>query len=191
MRWCEKKLSFCMCVLFILILSFGVELFPVFTNFIDENRYVDKFNKTIHRYDVLSNILSVNLGKFGLGESIIKEVLFLIILLTLNCYILYKLIQIGRRKKRLTSNSLNVQNSTRAGNRKIIMILFLFLTFLLGHLPNFLFFVFSDGYYSNSFWVDFKDYGTIFFYFSFSTSFFVYFAFNNIFKRFFLRIIPF
>jgi hypothetical protein len=191
MKWCEKRLSFWIWVLFILILSFGVEVFPVFMLNIFDSIEIDKFNRTIHSYSPLYNSLVLKFGIYGLSESIIKEVLFLLILLSLNCYILFKLIQIGRRKKRLNTNSSNVQNSARAENRKIVMIIVLFLTFLLGHLPNFMFFAVSNGYGSNFFWVDFKDFAFMCLYLSYSTSFFVYLAFNNIFRRLFMKIIPF
>jgi hypothetical protein len=191
MKWCEKRLSFWLWVLFILILSFGGEIFPVFTMYINKFKEVDQFNRTIFQYSVFYNELGFKNWEFNLSESIIKEVLFLLILLLLNCFILFKLIQIGRRKKRLTSNSSNIQNSNRAGNRKIKMIIVLFLTFLLGHLPNVIYFGVNIHFYAHIFWVEFKAYGEIFLYLSYSTSFFVYFAFNNIFKRLFFKIFPF
>jgi hypothetical protein len=192
MKWCEKKLSFWLWVGFILIVSFGGEMFWVFTFSIHEYSYTDEFNKTVHRYYLLNNpFLVFERLKFGLAESIIKEVLVLLILLSLNIYILFKLIQIGRRKKRLTSNSSNVQNSNRAENRKIIMIIVLFLTFLLGHLPNVLWYTVHDYFDSNLKWNDLSSYGEIFLYLSYSTYIFVYFAFNNIFRSFFIKTIHF
>jgi hypothetical protein len=188
MKWCEKRLSFWFSVTFIVIISFGVELFPVLTYYIIKYDSIDSSNKTVREYFPNQNNLVFKLEKFGLAESIIKEVVFLLILLSLNIYILFKLIQIGQRKKRLTSTSSNVQN--RAERRKILMIIVLFSSFLLGHLPNFLYFGFRT-YHSLLFWTDFKDWGEIFLYFSYSTSFFVYYSFNKTFKRFFLKIIQF
>jgi hypothetical protein len=189
MKWCEKKLPFWFSVIFILILSFGVEIFPIFANNIKKFTNIDQFNKTVNVfYNLWPNNLNSKTHLFGLGESIIKEVLFLLILLSLNCYILYKLIQIGKRKKRLNTNSSNIQNSTRAENRKIIMIIVLFLIFLLGHLPNVVYFSVNTTPYSTIFWTKFKGYGEIFLYFSYSISFFVYFAFNSIFRRFFSKL---
>jgi hypothetical protein len=191
MKWCEKRLSFWLWTLIILILSFGVEMFPIFVNTIKDFSRIDEFNRTIHSYVLWPTKLFSKSHLFGLVESIIKEVLFLLILLTSNGYILFKLIQFGRRKKRLTSNSSNIRNSTRAGKRKIIMIIVLFLTFLLGHLPYFVYFAVNTSAYSNRFWSRFKFYVEIFLYLSYSTSFFVYFAFNNNFRRLFLKIIHF
>jgi hypothetical protein len=189
MKWCQKRLSFWLCVLFILILSFGVEVFKVLTNSVKKFSDIDKYNKTIHYYVLWPTKLLLKSHLFGLVESIIKEVIFLLILLLLNCYILFKLIQIGRRKKRLTTNSSNIQSSNRAQNRKIIMIIVLFLTFLLGHLPNVIYFaVNTNPYITKIFWTKFKIYGEILLYVSYSISFFVYFG-NNIFRRLFLRII--
>jgi ribonucleotide reductase beta subunit family protein with ferritin-like domain len=165
-------------------------MFPVFTLTIYEDSYINQFNETIHIYLVLYNMLTSKLGKFCLAESIIKEVIFLLILLSLNSYILFNLIQIGRRKKRLTTNSSSVQNINRAENRKIIMITVLFITFLLGHLPNFLFFAFSNGY-SDSFGVILNVEEKYSFIFHIQLHFFVYFFFNNIFKRLFLQQIHF
>jgi hypothetical protein len=189
MKWCQKRISFWLCVLFILILSFGVEVFKVLTNSVKKFSDIDKYNKTIHYYVPWPTSLYSKAHLFGLVESIIKEVIFLLILLLLNCYILFKLIQIGRRKKRLTTNSSNIQSSNRAQNRKIIMIIVLFLTFLLGHLPNVIYFaVNTNPYITKIFWTKFKIYGEILLYVSYSISFFVYFG-NNIFRRLFLRII--
>jgi hypothetical protein len=191
MKWCEKRLSFWIWVISILILSFGVEMFPIFMYSINEFESTDQFNNTIILYTAYPNSNIFKIGEFGLGESIIKEITLLLILLSLNCYILFKLIQIGRRKKRLNTNSLNIQNSNRAENRKITMIIILFLTFFLGHLPNVVYFAVNSGYRSTLSWAEFKFYGEIFLYFSFATSFFVYFAFNNIFRRLLLRILHF
>jgi hypothetical protein len=191
MKWCEKRLSFRLWFISILIISFGVEMFPVFVNTIKDFTYIDQFNKTIHNYVLFPNELFFKSHLFGLAESIIKEVFFLFILLSLNCYILYKLIQIGKRKKRLNTNNSNIQNSNRAENRKIMMIIFLFLTFLLSHLPNVIYFGVNTTPLSNHFWNVFKGCGEIFLYLSYSTSFFVYFAFNNIFRHLFLKIIHF
>jgi hypothetical protein len=191
MKWCQKRISFWFSVVFILILSFGVEMFPALMYYIVDYDIIDKYNRTIHRYNAFTNELSFKFDIFGLYESIIKEVIFLVILLSLNCYILVKLIQIGRRKKRLTTNSSNIQNSNRAEKRKIIMIIVLFSTFLLGHFPNFLWFTVHNYFGSFLFWADFTYCGLIFSYFSYSISFFVYFFFNNIFRRLFLKSIHF
>jgi hypothetical protein len=191
MEWCEKKLSFWIWVLLILIASFGVELFPVFMFSMNEFTIINQFNRTIHKYIAWPSYLYSKRLKYGLGESIIKEVSFLVVLLSLNVYIIFKLIQIGRRKKRLTTNSSNIQNSNRAERRKIIMIIVLFLTFLLGHLPNVVYFAVDKVFLSSSFWSRFKIYGEMFLYLSYSTSFFIYLAFNNIFKSCFLKIIHF
>jgi hypothetical protein len=123
MKWCEKKLSFWLWVLFIIVLSFGVEMFGAFSYSMHRHTPIDEFNRTINTYFAWHNALYSKRIKYGLGESIIKEVSFLIILLLLNIYILIKLIQIGRRKKKLTSTSIN---SNRAEKRKIIMIMVLF-----------------------------------------------------------------
>jgi hypothetical protein len=189
MKWCEKRLSFWLWVLIILILSFGVEIFPLFALYIEQFDEVDQFNRTIHGYDVFYNDLASKAGTFSLSESIIKDVLFFVILLSINCYILYKLIQIGRRKKRLTTNSSNVQNSNRAENRKILMILVLFTAFLFGHLPKFLIFAINNGNLSSIFWSYFTYFSKIFLNLSYSISFFVYFSFNNNFRHLFLKLI--
>jgi hypothetical protein len=191
LKWCEKRVSFCLWILFILILSFGVEIIPTFMITINEYTFIDQFNRTIHRYNVSGNHFVLKYFLFGLVDSIIKEVLFLLILLSLNIYILYKLIQIGRRKKRLATNSSNIQNNRRAEKRKAMMIIVLFLTFIMGHLPNFLFFAFNKYFGSEKFWTGSITYGLIFLYFSYSISFFVYFAFNNVFRHLFLKFILF
>jgi hypothetical protein len=193
MKSCEKRVSFWLWVFSILVLSFGFEMFPSFTFTIDKYDYTDKFNRKIYEYFAWSNHLAPKLSDFYLVESIIKDVIFLFILLSLNIFILFKLIQIGKRRKRLNGNNSNNQNSNRAENRKIIMIIVLFLTFLLGHLPRFLYFVIDwfTHIASSRFWNNFTTYGFIFFYLSFSASFFVYFFFNNNFKRLFLKIISF
>jgi hypothetical protein len=192
MKWCEKILSFWLWVVSILVLSFGVEIFPVFAFYIMKFTNINEFNKTTHTYFLWPKELNSKINLFGLAESIIKEVLFLLILLSLNCYILYKLIQIGKRKKRLNTNISNIQNSNRAGNRKIQMIMVLFLTFFFCHLPNFFYFAATNtSLVPTQFWTRFKAYGEIFLCLSYSTSFFVYFAFNNIFRRLILEIIHF
>jgi hypothetical protein len=188
MKWCERRLSFWLWVIFIFIISFGIEMFPVFMFDIENIEYIDEYNRTVHKYDFSSNYLFSKFDKFGLVDSIIKDVILLLILLTLNIYILFNLIQIGRRKKRLNTKSSNVKNSNRAENRKIIMIIVLFLKFLLAHLPSFLNFTFSNDIFASKFWLDIQDYGTVFLYFSYSTSFFVYLAFNNIFRSFLIKI---
>jgi hypothetical protein len=194
MKWCEKRLSFWIWVVSILVLSFGIEMFWLFTFSIFEFNYTDQFNRTYHGYfvwlnaDLLSKSTIVTLG---LVQSIIKHVIFLLILLTLNCYILFKLIQIGRRKRRLTTNSSSNQNINRAENRKIIMMIVLFLIFLLCHFPDFLYYVILELHIniSSKFLDVLSYYGSVLLYSSYCISFFVYFAFNNIFKRLFLKII--
>jgi hypothetical protein len=191
MKWCQKKLSFWLWIIFILITSFGLEMFPAFTFTIRDFKITDRFNRTIHKYTPYTNYLAFKRGIFGLVESYIKEIIFLLILLSLNSYILFKLIQIGRRKKRLTANNSRVQSSNRAENRKIIMILVLFLYFVLGHMPNIVYFGVNTSFYANQFWIHFKSCAEIFLYLSYSTSLFVYFGFNNIFRRLFLKLIHF
>jgi hypothetical protein len=191
MKWCEKRLSFWIWVSSIVILSFGVEMYAVFVNTIKDFTYINHNNLTTAMYDESYRNLSPKMAKFRIAESFINEVFCLFILLFINGYILYKLIQIGRRKRRLTSKSPNNQNSNRAEMRKIIMIIVLFVTFLLGHLPYFVFYVSGHNYYSSLAWTNFIDYGTLFLYLSYSTSFFVFFFFNNIFRRLFLKIIHF
>jgi hypothetical protein len=77
--------------------------------FIEEITNIDQYNRTIHKDIVSNNSFFSKIDTFGLVESIIREVLFQLILLFSNIYILFKLIQIGRRKKRLNTNSSNVQ----------------------------------------------------------------------------------
>jgi hypothetical protein len=185
-KWCEKKLFFWIWVISIFVLSFSVEIFPVFIFSVGDYSYIDQFNRTHHIYNVSRNPLILQFGKFGLAESIIKEIMFLLILLSLNIYILIKLVQIGRRKRRLTSNN---QNRNRAEIRKIIMLIVLFLTFLLGRLPNIVYFVVNTEFDATLFWIKFKGYGEIVLYFSNSISFFVYFFFNKNFERLFFEII--
>jgi hypothetical protein len=190
MKWCEKRLSFWIWVLTILILSFGIEMFPVFTYQIKMLSYSKK-NETFHEYHVRRNYLYSKSKTFKLVDSIIKDVIFLMILLSLNCYILFKLIQIGRRKRRLNGNNSNNQNSNRAETRKITMIIVLFLIFFLGHLPFFICFAFGEIIVNYTFFSILYKFGIIFLYFSYSASFLVYFAFNNNFRRLFLKIIHF
>jgi hypothetical protein len=191
MKWCEKRLSFCFWAVSIIVSSFGVEIFKPFMYSIEKSNFSYYLNKTLDEYEVSFSSLISNFSKFGLAESIIKEVFVLVILLSLNCYILFKLIKIGRRKKRLNINSSNVQVRTNAEMRKIVMIIFLFITFVLGHLPNFMWFTVHSYFVSHEFLIDFLDYGDIFLYFSYSTSFFVYFAFNINFRRIAMKIIHF
>jgi hypothetical protein len=191
MKWCENRLSFWIWFLFIFVRSFVIEMYPVFMFYVGESNYIDQFNKTIHRYHVMNNSFHSNYYVFNLIDSVSSHALYLLILLSLNCYILFKLIQIGRRKKRLTSNSSNVQNSSRAEKRKAIMIIILFLSFILSNLPYFMSSLFRNLFGSTLFWNEFVSYGGMFFYFSYSTSFFVYFTFNNFFRRLFFKIIRF
>jgi hypothetical protein len=188
MKWCEKRLSFWIWVLTVLVLSFGIGMYPVFMFQITMYSYKEE-NEMVHEYAVVPNHLSSKYETLNLVESIIKDVIFLTILLSLNCYILYKLIQVGKRKRRINGNNSNNQNSNRAEMRKITMILVLFLIFLLGHLPLSICFASScsDEYTSQELY----NYGIIFSYFYYSASFLVYFAFNNNFRRLFLKIIHF
>jgi hypothetical protein len=189
MEWCKRKVVFYAWVVFILLLSFGIEMYPIFMNVIHESVYINQFNKTIHSYTAWPNYFILQIGKFGLAESIIKEVIFLIILFSLNIYILFKLIHIRKRKRRLNTNILNIRNSNRAENRKIKMMIVLFLTFLVAHLPNVIYFGVNPGYYASPFWSHVKNFTLIFLYFTYATSIFIYFFFNNVFKRTLLTII--
>jgi hypothetical protein len=196
MKWCEKKVTFWFWVAFILILSFGVEIFPIFAfSIVEYDIKNNSFNETLHIYSVSFKHQS-EFYTLGLYESIIKHVIFFLILLSLNIYIVFKLIQIGRRKKRLTSNNnSNNRNSNRAENRRMIMILVLFLAFILGHFPYFLWFIIQRSGLMNNlnlkFWYDVGFCGEAVSYLSYSISFFVYLAFNNIFRSFSMKIIPF
>jgi hypothetical protein len=190
MKWCERKVSFWIWVVFIFGVSFGAEIVWPLMYSIKETEYTNQFNQTVNGYYPMSSSLTstVNFGMFGIIESIIKDITSLIILLSLNCYILFKLIQIGRRKKRLTTNSSNIQNSTNAEIRKIFMIIVLFFVFLLGHLPNFLWYIIRSYTHLNQFLNDITECGAIILYFSYSTSLLVYFAFNVIFRRYLMKL---
>jgi hypothetical protein len=141
-------------------------MFPVFFFSVGDYSYVDQFNRTNHIYNVSKSPSVVQFEKFGLSESIIKGIMFLLILLSLNVYIFIKLVQIGRRKRRLTSNSQNRNN--RAETRKIIMLIVLFLTFLLSRFPNIVYFVVNTEFDATLFWIKFKGYGEITFEFKFN-----------------------
>jgi hypothetical protein len=76
MKWCEKRISFWIWLISILLLSFAVEIFLVF---MFNSNYTDEFNRTTHRYVVSNNSLLSKSDIFGLIESIILDIIFLLI----------------------------------------------------------------------------------------------------------------
>jgi hypothetical protein len=194
LKWCQKRLSFIIETLAIFVFCASLFSYKVFTNYIEKHtvEYVINGTKIIEYFYSAGQLIDygVLIERMDYASIFLRDALVLIILIVINGFVLIKLIQIRRRKSHLqTSRSNTVIAAERAQNRKIKMILFIFMTFLFGHFPIAFFITIIDH-------IDyFKMHGFskiyflcyISFYISFSTPIIAYFFFNQKFKSIILE----
>jgi hypothetical protein len=177
LKWLQTKLSFYITTIGLFAFCFVFQSFYFICKHIQTNKNVYNGTVTISFY-INELYLYYDIEKdFELSTSIIRDLVCLLILIILNAFILFKMIQIRKRRHRLQSNSqsANQLNSRRAEGRKIKMILSLFIVYTLGHLPYTL-------AHLNLFQANIHNYALIyaelFLTISFTTSFFIYFFFD-------------
>jgi hypothetical protein len=185
LRWCRKQISFIIIVLMIFIFCASTLSYRVFCWRIIKNIYneigVNGKETEYFDYHVVHLIKFRKLVlKLEAAEIYIRNFAILIILIIINIFIIFKMVQIRKRKTQLQSTrNANVIAAERAENRKIKMITFLFILFMLGHFPltlNYIFF--SEFEFIRDMICE------ICFYISYSTPLIAYYLFNQKFKHF-------
>jgi hypothetical protein len=122
-------------------------------------------------------------------NSIVKDGIFLVILVTLNVMILVTLQRTTQRRRVLKGNRNLLTTSQKAENKKVIMIIATGFNYLIGHFSYFILVVLYKFYDASIFC--YSQYFFFLYYITFADNIFFYFFFNNIFKRFFFQLFPF
>jgi hypothetical protein len=190
LKWCQSRVSFIVTTGSIFIFLGSFYSYHIFTNEISVNQYSSFNNGTEVKYFIYSTVQLYTYRNLTLAflkaERFLRDFVVLFILLIINTFILFKMIQIRKRKSRLqsTSRSSTVIMAERAENRKIKMITFLCVTFIFGHFPFIIYQLFRTFHRP---WENFLVFSEIFFSFSFITPITAYYFFNKKFKLFFLK----
>jgi hypothetical protein len=190
LKWCQTKFAFVIQTLFIFISCFSFYSFDIFTNKIIEIKSDTVINGTVVEQVCYASVLIFKyyhlIIKLTEVERIIRDISVLLILIIINLFILFKMIGIRKRKSQLqTVRSSNIMNAERAESRKIKMITFLCVIFVIGHFPYDIHYFFHN---SGSNWDSFGKFCSIFFYFSFTTPILAYYLFNRKFNYFLMKL---
>jgi hypothetical protein len=177
LKWLQTKLSFYITTIGLFAFCFVYQSFYFICKYID--KYESSYNNIVTvTYSLKDKIKYFDIEQnFELSTSIIRDLVCLVFLVILNGFILFKMVQIRKRRSHLQSNSqsANRLNSRRAENRKIKMIVSLFIIYALGHLP----YTFVHLNLLSPLVLNYAIYyDQIFLAISYSTSFFVYFCFD-------------
>jgi hypothetical protein len=185
LKWCRNKLSFIITTLMIFTFCASFLSYHVFSLKILRITFYQKDgNETRIKYFAYSSAqlfkyrtLTIKLERI---EIFIRDFVVLIILLIINIFIIFKMVQIRKRKAHLqNTRNVTVIAAERAENRKIKMILFLCIFYMFGHFPhsiNYIFFT-TAGY-------EIELISFILFYISYSFPLLAYYLFNQKFKFF-------
>jgi hypothetical protein len=190
LKWCQTKFAFVIQTLFIFISCFSFYSFDIFTNIIIKYKFNTVINGTVVEkvsYTIGYLIKYHHLvNKLTEVEKIIRDISVLVILIIINLFILFKMIEIRKRKSQLqTVRNSNIMNAERAESRKIKMITFLCVIFIIGHFPYVILYFFRN---SGTNWDSFSIFCDIFFYFSFTTPILAYYLFNRKFNYFLMKL---
>jgi hypothetical protein len=185
LKWFQKWTCFIIVNLLILIFCFVYNSYILLVYDINK---IYSLNHTVVEYDKHRNddfFFSVEYIYLDLFNSLFRDVISIILLITINLYILINLKKIRKRKNRLQKNRKSAKNAIEnraeiAENRKVRMIYVLCLIYIFGHLPSVLYYLraLSDGYFTIIFYAS----TDIIYPLSYGTSIFVYYFFNNNFK---------
>jgi hypothetical protein len=186
LKWLQTKLSFYVTTIGLFAFCFVYQSFFFIFKRIQTKELINNSTVTIFYFIKDLPFKYETEQKFEFSTSIIRDLVCLVFLVILNTFILFKMVQIRKRRHRLQSNSqsTNMISSRRAENRKIKMIVSLFIVYTFGHLPytfvhlNLL----HHSIYNYAIY-----YCEIFLAISYSTSFFIYLFFD---KKFNLVIMP-
>jgi hypothetical protein len=187
LKWCRNKLSFVIPTLVIFTFCASFLSYRIFSFIIIKyNVYEIGVNRTETGYAYgVSYLLEYRrlVKKLERAEIFIRDFAILMILLIINIFIIFKMVQIRKRKSQLQSTrSANIIAAEQAENRKVKMIIFLSILFIFGHFPHSIYYIlFPKSKYNIEFICD------ICFYISCSFSLLAYCLFNQRFKYFFLR----
>jgi hypothetical protein len=159
-----------------------------------ESKIISNLNGTLIIKQYSRNFVSFlnkkTLNKLLLIDSLLRDVITLIILLLINIYILFKLIQINKNKRNIRGTT-NHQQSTannRAKYQKMKMIIYLFIVYFLGHGMLFIYYLSTKLFNVTTFNIKYLLYfGDLFSYIPLCCSFIVYFLFNNVFKNILIK----
>jgi hypothetical protein len=185
MKWFQRWASFILINVLIFVFSFIYNIYIVLAYKITKiglslsNRTVVEYHKKAnHFYD------SKEYYYLHLINSILRDVVVIVLLFIINLYILINLKKIRERKDRLqkkTKISKMIKSiAYRAENRKLKMIYALCLIYIFGHSPSILYNL--KVIKNNSFQVIFHAFGDVIYYISYGTPIIVYYCFNNNFK---------
>jgi hypothetical protein len=141
------------------------------------------------------NTCDYTLVRMNLASNIFINITPICILLVINSYILFKLIQQHKRKRNITNINSNQMNqretlSFRAKKQRLEMVICLFVLHFIGHAPNTIKLVIESFFYNQRisflYFIYFSDF---LFNIPYKFNIFIYFFFNNIFKETLLKFI--
>jgi hypothetical protein len=184
LKWFQKWISFIFINIFIFTFCFVYNLYIILgygiISLLNNNTESIEYHK-----DEKDFSQTLTFGILNLINSLLRDVVVVILLFIINLYILIKLKQIKKRKNQLQKivkvSKLLKTRADRAENRKVKMIYVLCLIYIFGHLPSII-------YYTDI--LTTKSYFRIIFYaltdlvyqISYCTPIVVYYLFNNNFK---------
>jgi hypothetical protein len=181
MVWCGRRPFFILITILILIFSFSFESFKLFIMKI--KRYEVGESKNIYKIEFNSNVTD-SYNKFLLAEALIRDFSSLVILLTINSYILFKLYEINKRKNNMASSNRG-SISNHAKSQKMKMIIILFIVHFFCHILPFIYCLLSNGQFD--YYLDVFSVFTLTL--SLMISFLIYLFFNNVFKKTLFQVI--
>jgi hypothetical protein len=176
--------------LFYLLVPFGLTIKR--TVVIDSNNNETSFSYSSEFNEIGdSSVYSTT----GLVNAIIRDYIFLFILLILNIMILFLLKRTTQRRRILggansTNNTLSAA-SRKAEKKKMIMVIATGFNYFIGHLPYSIWFTLFYYIYKNNIGSCAFIYVYFLYYLSFVTGIFFYLFFNNIFRKLLIELIPF
>jgi hypothetical protein len=186
LKWLQTKLSFYITTIGLFAFCFVYQSFYFVFKHIEKSESFN--NKTSYYINDNYKYYSI-LENFELSTLIIRDLVCLVLLVIINTFILFKMVQIRKRRSHLQSNSQSANriSSRQAEYRKIKMIVSLFIVYTLGHLP---FILFQLGVFTYNMKLDNygRFYTEIILTISLSASFFIYTFFDKKFNRVLLNI---
>jgi hypothetical protein len=193
MKCCHKRSTFFAIIITILISFFLLRSYVLFDFKIYKYVIIGNNSNQIIYYTGMRNFSENTvkiLNAFFITDSLIRDLLSLITLLLINIYIFYKLIQTNKRKRNLQNNNRSageiLARGVEASKRKKKMVIVLFITFVIGHLPLCIYYLSLSNSIFWKFWVTVSE---LLSYIPYLLSFFIYLFFNNQFRKTLILII--
>jgi hypothetical protein len=187
MKWCQSRITFYVTTFLIFAFCASLLSYEIFIYIITDDYHYNKDEVLVHSYHV-SRLVSYSklIFKMVVVKGFIRDFIPLFVLMIINLFILFKMVQIRKRKAHLqTSRNSTVIAAEKAENRKVKMITFLFLIFIIGHFPYFIIDILEKYTLSSDFFFNFETFCNICLNISLLTPIISYYLFNQKFKSIF------